>query len=196
MLCKDCEANLTWPSGWQILRGSQLKTMVGYVYSQKWSDWLFSVKEKGRLERLKELRHLKCWESLSGFEAIVGCPADPHKIRVRGYDFARIFVQEVSHFMKVSDAGVPFLRMPFLSPQKTLNRKEREHWLGRLVTLSPESRSLPKRLLLVDDVLTTGVTLDRCATLLQGQGYEVATFALLGRPPLVGTIVPLRPAVG
>ena len=58
--------------------------------------------------------------------------------------------------------------------QKKLNRKQRLAHKGSSYVLNKKfsNKKLPKKVLIIDDILTTGVTLENCAITLKNAGVE------------------------
>jgi ComF family protein len=96
---------------------------------------------------------------------IVPVPPRPGKIRKTGWD-------QVAYLAKLLEQEQPVLRcLKRLSSkvQKALDRDERKTNLRGRITLKA---SAPKNAILIDDVMTTGSTLDVCADVLKAGGAE------------------------
>ncbi len=65
---------------------------------------------------------------------------------------------------------MPLLERRGGAPQKTLNYAERQENLRERIHLAPGVGSIPREVVLVDDVFTTGATLDACARALRAAG--------------------------
>ena len=97
-------------------------------------------------------------------DALIPLPLFPAKEKKRGYNQATILCNGMAEYM-----NIPVLNDVIIRPQftETQTRKGRiERWLnmeGKFILKNPEAIS-NKHILLVDDVVTTGATLEACGT--------------------------------
>ncbi len=117
----------------------------------------------------------------SGVEALVPIPQSPEKERERGYNPAVLLGEELSKATRISLVNLVEKINP-TQPQMSLTREERfknpkgAYQVGEGVTL-------PRKLVLVDDVFTTGSTLEECARVLKKAGVEWVGAIVFGRTP-------------
>lgn len=109
--------------------------------------------------------------------AVTSVPSHPLRVRERGYDQAELLARRCALGL-----GVPWLRLLAREAgslqQSRLPTHRRRGNAGRLFGLHAGApRVLPRRLLLVDDVLTTGASLEACRELLLLAGAETVWFA-------------------
>lgn len=102
--------------------------------------------------------------------AIGWVPLHPRRLRERGYDQARLLAVEVARL-----TGLPLLRGSLrrvreTPPQVGLDRLDRQKNVAGAFVYSGEPEAGP--VLLIDDVATTGATLDAAAAALQGAGIS------------------------
>lgn len=99
---------------------------------------------------------------LDGVDGIVPVPLHPKKERERGYNQSAVFAQGLSDSMHIPVFGKSLVRRSYTSSQTRKKRMERFENVGAVFAVENHHRIMGKRLLLVDDVLTTGATLEMC----------------------------------
>ncbi len=101
-------------------------------------------------------------------EALVPVPLHPKKIRQRGYNQAAVLCHAIASQLAVPVIEEVLVRKNFSSSQTRLGRLGRVENSRYTFCMEQPHRLLNKRVLLVDDVLTTGATLESCGLLLAG----------------------------
>ncbi|GAB2828855.1 ComF family protein [Ferruginibacter profundus] len=116
----------------------------------------------------------------NNIDYLVPLPLYPDKERKRGYNQAAIICNGVSEVMNVPVLKDNIIRQRFTETQTRKHRTERwENVEGSFVVRDPAIVK-GKNILLVDDVVTTGATLEACGSvLLQTEGVKlyIATLA-------------------
>lgn len=106
---------------------------------------------------------------LADVDALVPVPATPKALRRRGYDHMALVAQPLSDALGI--ACTPLLEACDVSDQRGLERTERQENMRDAFSLTgPAKVEGLQRVLLVDDVFTTGSTLDAAAHVLQAGG--------------------------
>ena len=146
---------------------------------------LLKYKNKPELgEELGRLYGLSLLEKgFAGFwDVLVAVPLHPLKKQRRGYNQSECFARGLSKVL-----GIPYrellVRKKFTSTQTNKSRLERLENVDDVFALNKGLVTQGLRILLVDDILTTGATLCACAqTLLQGgaKHVDLATIAAGG----------------
>ncbi len=118
------------------------------------------------------------WE---GVESLVPVPLSAERERERGYNPAILLADEIS---KATDIPLrPILKkIKPNKPQMSLGREERLRNPKGAYQVRSEG-PLPLRVVLVDDVFTTGATLEECAKVLKKAGVAWVGAAVFGRTP-------------
>jgi ComF family protein len=114
------------------------------------------------------------WAPPVGF--IVPVPLSGHRRRTRGYNQSDLLGKELSRLTGIPLAGKALVRCRSTPPQ--VRQPSEDARRTNLVDAFAPGRSIPDgAVLLIDDVITTGATLDACARVLLDEGAE-AVFAL------------------
>lgn len=101
-------------------------------------------------------------------DVVIPVPMHEEKKRVRGYNQAEILARETARILGVSLETDTLIRKNKTVPQKELGIKSRYSNLeGAFEALKPLDK---KKVLLVDDIYTTGATFDSCARVLKSKG--------------------------
>lgn len=114
-------------------------------------------------------------------DVIVSIPIHWIRFLQRGYNQSDLFAQQLARGLHLPMA-FPLKRAHFSRHQMTLDLKGRKRKLSRFFTLRDKGRSVKgKRVLLVDDVFTTGATLTAATRLLKLAGALSVTVLVISR---------------
>ena len=112
-------------------------------------------------------------------DALVPLPLFPAKEKIRGYNQATILCEGMAESLHVPVLNGVVIRSKHTETQTKKGRIERwQNMEGKFILIKPEVVS-NKHLLLVDDVVTTGATLEACgAELLKAENVRLSIAAL------------------
>ena len=116
----------------------------------------------------------------SQIDAIIPVPLHKKKFMQRGYNQSEQFAIGLSRTMKVPVLNKVLIRTTATATQTRKGRYERWNNVKNIFTLCDPDRIAGAHVLLVDDVITTGATLESCITALlsaNGTKVSVATIA-------------------
>ena len=118
-------------------------------------------------------------------DVIIPVPLTPRRTRERGYNQAGLIAAEVSKLIGVPVVDDFLVRVKHTKAQKKMTLKQRQENLKGAFNIKPPYSTIKdKRVLLIDDVLTTGTTVDECARVLKKakpKSVEVLTIASVGK---------------
>lgn len=181
---ESCRLTTAGPAREALCRCPHLGGLVSpFAYTGRVRDLLISLKERQDI-RCQHLFAAEMAAALAGAEIraeLIACvPTTRAKLRVRGFNHAAVLAKAVS-----AETGLP-LRTDLLAAsgagraQHTLGRAARQqNATGRFHPAGPRLQG--ECVLLVDDICTTGSTLEACAKALldAGAGRVVACTAAL-----------------
>ena len=118
---------------------------------------------------------------LGNATGIVAVPLHPDRRRERGYNQAELIAKPLARRLSVKLASDAMVRIMPRPPQLVLSRSE--HWksVRGAYAMRAGAQVDKLRVLLVDDVLTTGATLDACARVLKKAGAAAVMGLTVGR---------------
>ncbi|MDD5935038.1 MAG: ComF family protein [Clostridiales bacterium] len=119
-----------------------------------------------------ELRKLKV-------DCIIPVPLHNRKMRMRGFNQAELLARGASEFLGSPLINDILIRTKYTIPQKKLDDKERLHNLLQAFTTIKEKefQIIDKKILIIDDIYTTGSTIEACADVLLKAGCRSVYFA-------------------
>lgn len=103
-----------------------------------------------------------------GIDVIIPVPLYPKRERKRGYNQALVIAQGISEVTGLPVATKNLLRAVYNETQTRKSAEERYHNVQGIFEVRCADELKGKHVLLVDDVLTTGATLESCAHQLEG----------------------------
>jgi competence protein ComFC len=113
------------------------------------------------------------------YDVILPVPLHNSRKRKRGYNQAEVLSEIVSTFLGKPLLPKVLIKTKNTPPQSGLNKRERSENLKGSFAVTESSLIRGKSVLLVDDVMTTGATIEECSkTLLKHGSEKVYAFTL------------------
>lgn len=154
-------------------------------YAYPWNQCVAQLKfheQPGWAAPLADLiRHAAGWQALIGSaDAVVAVPSSPGRLRERGFNHALLLARCLAPRRVLTHALQKISETP---PQQGLRLEQRLVNLrgALLVPPSDTARIQGRRILLVDDVMTSGATATACATALLAAGAAAVDVAVVAR---------------
>ncbi|MBI4367835.1 MAG: ComF family protein [Candidatus Omnitrophica bacterium] len=119
----------------------------------------------------------------NGYDLIVPVPLDRSRERNRGFNQAAVIAQRLVRIHSASGFRmVKILKKKKRTlPQSQLRRQDRLNNLAGAFGIRKQGMARNKRILLVDDIFTTGSTMNECAKILKEDGAERVDFLAVAR---------------
>jgi ComF family protein len=200
-LCLECRLRLPQTGFHNEQENEVARIFWGRVSLHSVASFLRFTKE-GRVQRLMHVLKYKNQPAVGHFlgkwygqylsksvlfssvDAIIPVPLHPAKLKKRGYNQAEVFAAGIAETMQCKVDTESLVRLVFTETQTRKTRLARWDNVSEVFDLHPAHQIAGKHVLLTDDVLTTGATLEACArVLLQAPGVTVsiATLAYAGK---------------
>ncbi len=155
-----------------FLYNSLMRQSVGRMKFQNRRDYLDFYASS--MVRASE-SYLSDWRP----EIIVPIPMHPKKRAKRGYNQAELLAKRISRLTGIPCESHLLICVRLAGDQKELSREKRQMNLRGTFACSEKAGSVPERVLLVDDIYTTGSTLDEAARALRRVGVRKVFFLVL-----------------
>ncbi len=191
-VCAGCESTLPWTEESDSLWGlpGGLRCAAPLWYEETAREGLLRLKFQGAAGAAEPLGGLiaQCAaERLSGeFDTVTWVPVSRKRLRRRGYDQAELLAKSACR--RWDTRPVRLLEKIRDNPAQSSLTEEAARWENvRGVYRAAEPEVIRgRRVLLVDDICTTGATLAECAGVLRSAGAAEVVCAAVARTPLGG----------
>jgi ComF family protein len=118
---------------------------------------------------------LKSSQLLQTVDAIIPVPLHPKKLRERGYNQVTEFGNALAKKLEIPVNNSILYRQVYSKTQSQKNRLGRTEGIDTIFDVSFDEKDHNKHFLLIDDVITTGATLEVCAkALLKIPGTKIS----------------------
>jgi ComF family protein len=157
-------------------KGSRIRNLI---HNMKYKG----VKEVGcELGRIYG-RSFKGSEFISGIELIIPVPLHPSKIKIRGFNQSECIAAGIADVTGLTVCTAALVRVIGSATQTKRSRYDRWTNVEGIFTVTDPDLIKGKHILLIDDVITTGSTIESCAgELLKVEGVKVSVAALAFAP--------------
>jgi ComF family protein len=159
--------------------------MAQYYFTPKslLQQLMHQLKYKGQQQLGRQLGRLM-GESLINanwifIDALIPLPLFPEKEKLRGYNQATVLCEGIAEKMNIPILHNAIIRPAATETQTRKNRVERWQNMEGRFRLDQPALVEHKHVLLIDDVITTGATLEACGIeLLKADGVELSVASL------------------
>jgi ComF family protein len=207
-LCGACRESLGKAHGWRCLACGALLPAIGAAccappertaLDALWAAFDYGPAVRDSVHRVKFGRDHRLCRSLGRLTArlaargiplpaaeVVPVPLSRRRARERGFDQAVLLAREIGRAMQVPLADGRLARVRDIPPQATLDAAARRA-NPRGAFAAAGRRGAPGGIvLLVDDVYTTGATMDECARVMKEAGATLVAGAVFACAPREG----------
>jgi ComF family protein len=143
-----------------------------FVYAPPLRDAIHLLKYRGKVALAGTLGDLmaEAYEPPAGLEVIVPVPLHAARLRDREFNQSLLLADRLRRRLGLPVSPMGLVRLHATAPQTELSRSARLKNLRRAFAVADRDRLAGKTVLLVDDVFTTGTTVNECAKALRKAG--------------------------
>lgn len=196
VICTSCLYHLAKTNTHTDSTNTIYKTFWGRVPISNAASYLFFTKQ-GKVQHLiHQLKYkkredvgiylgvlygneLKICSPYNEVDLIIPVPLHPLKKRKRGYNQSEVFAKGLSQSMNIPVNTNSLARKNNNASQTKYSRYNRWENIKELFFVPPINSIQNKNILLVDDVITTGATLEACASALLNNGASSVCIATI-----------------
>lgn len=121
----------------------------------------------------------KNFEILKKYDIIVITPISKQRKKDRGYNQSELLSREIAKIINVPIAKNIIKKVKNTKPQSSLNKKQREENAKGVYEIIDIKKVYNKKILLIDDIYTTGSTVNECANMLVHKGIKRTNIGVL-----------------
>lgn len=121
----------------------------------------------------------KSFKYLEKYDIILIVPISSGRNRERGYNQSELIAKEISKIIKVPIIKRVLYKIKNTVPQSSLNKKQREENAKGVYKVINPDKLYAKKVLLIDDIYTTGNTVNECANTLIQKGVKKQNIGVL-----------------
>ncbi|MGN0453434.1 MAG: ComF family protein [Ruminococcus sp.] len=151
-------------------------TVSVFPYSEPYSTAVKHFKFRGRRQyshafALKMAEAFRKEYNEKDFDLITYVPLHPKRYRERGYNQCEYLARELSYLLDIP-AAEALIKTRHTQPQHEVKAEKKSENVKGTYRVCDKSLVKGKRILLIDDIITTGNTLGECAKTLSSKGAE------------------------
>ena len=176
-ICSDCRDNIQ-----VVNKEIDMKSeyVDGAIYCLAYNKFIremvhaFKFNQKSYLYKplaqvmVNTLKELNIWD----FDIIMYIPIHRRKEAIRGYNQSELLAEYISQNINIPISKKNLIKRKWTKEQNQLDRISRMNNLKGSFKINKQDEILNKRILLIDDIITTGSTINECSQLLTQNGAE------------------------
>jgi len=121
----------------------------------------------------------KSFENLKKYDIIITVPISKKRKKERGYNQSILIAREISKIINAPIAKNILYKTKNTVPQSSLNKKQREENAKGVYKATNIANMYNKKILILDDIYTTGNTVNECARVLIEKGIKRTNIGVL-----------------
>lgn len=189
-LCNKCKIKLEKEFKFQTdnYEEDKTKNFVEHHYFFKYEDiirsQILSLKFHQKPYIYKTIaffleNHQKSFENLKKYDIIIIVPISKKRKKERGYNQSELIAKEIAKIINVQIIKKIIYKIKNTVPQSSLNKRQREENAKGAYEAKNIEKIENKNILIIDDIYTTGNTVNECARVLVQKGIPRENIGVL-----------------
>lgn len=113
------------------------------------------------------LKNKKIFENIKKYDKIISVPISKKRYKERGYNQSLLIANEISKQTNLELVNNCLIKTKNIIEQSKLNKEDRQQNIQGVYSIQNEEIITNKKVLLIDDIYTTGSTVNECSKILQ-----------------------------
>lgn len=176
-LCKKCEIELQKIAKFEVIENfEEEKYFDKQLYIFKYEGIIrssiidYKFNEKSYLYKtftIFLLKNKKVFEKIQSYDTIIPVPISEKRKKTRGYNQSLLISREISKKTGIKLQEKNLIKIKNTIEQSKLDKEEREKNVQNVYQIKNEEILKNKKILLLDDIYTTGNTVNSCCKILK-----------------------------
>lgn len=176
-LCKKCEKDLESQAKFEILENKN--------FSQNFRKHLYIFKYEGIIRKIILdykfndqsylyktivnflIKNEKFFKILKSYDTIIPVTISSKRKKERGYNQSELIAKKIAQLTHIEYNNKCLYKVKNITEQSKLNKEKREKNIEGVYELKNSSKLKNKKIILLDDIFTTGSTVNECCKVLQ-----------------------------
>ncbi len=190
-LCPKCEIELKKESDINIIQtGEEIEDKyfneLMYIFKYEGQirklilDYKFNEKSYIYLTFVNFLlKNKKIFENIKNYDTIISVPISKKRLKTRGYNQSLLIARKIAEQTKLELVNNCLIKTKNIIEQSKLNKEDRIQNIQGVYELKNKQLIENKKILLIDDIYTTGSTVNECSKILrQGNPKKIGILVL------------------
>lgn len=176
-LCKRCELMLDKHAKFVVEKSQNIdKNFIEHLYIFQYEGIVrriilnYKFNDKSYLYKTFVnflLKNKKFFQILKSYDTIIPVPISKKRRKERGYNQSELIAREIAKRIGVGYQNQCLIKVKNIVEQSKLNKEERQKNIQGVYELQQPHKLRDKKILLIDDIYTTGSTVNECSKVLR-----------------------------
>ena len=187
-ICNDCEEKIKKYEidKYEINKQNNNKKLFIYKYEDEIRKLIIDYKfnDKAYLYKLflnEIIKNKNICNFIKSYDIIIPVPVHWKRKLERGYNQTELIIKEISKLLKVDFSKNTLIKEKNIKPLSKMGAKDRKKNIKGVFSIKNNQRIFNKKVLLFDDIYTTGSTFKECEKILKEAGAKEVGMLSLAR---------------